>query len=250
MDFRNASRLFADPEFDGDPISILDVGEDDPIPVDPAPIDPPDGGDDDDWNSGGDGADDPATPRVKYRVNDVAVKIINERVQYYDKDGKLITESITDYSKKNILGEYATLDDFLQSWNESERKQAIIDELKERGVLLEALKEVAGNRDIDDFDLICHIAFDKKPLTKAERAANVRNRTYLSRYEGIAREVLSALLDKYAENGIADLEQVSILQIDPFRSIGDMKKIMNAFGGKPKYLHAVRQLENQIYKVA
>jgi type I restriction enzyme R subunit len=255
IDFRNASRLFADPEFDGDPISILDVGEDDPIPVDDAP----DGDDNsnptippiytDHDNGLGDNGE-VGEPHIKYRVNDVAVKIINERVQYYDKDGKLITESITDYSKKNILGEYATLDDFLQSWNESERKQAIIDELKERGVLLEALKGVAGNRDIDDFDLICHIAFDKKPLTKAERAANVRKRTYLSRYEGIAREVLSALLDKYAENGIADLEQVSILQIDPFRSIGDMRKIMNAFGGKGNYLHAVRQLENQIYKAA
>jgi type I restriction enzyme R subunit len=242
IDFRNASRLFADPEFDGDPISILDVGEDDPIPVDPEPTDQPDNGDD--------GTDDTPTLRVRYRVNDVVVKIINERVQYYDKNGKLITESIIDYSKKNILGEYATLDDFLQAWNESGRKQAIIDELKERGVLLEALKEAAGNQDIDDFDLICHIAFDKKPLTKAERAANVRKRTYLSQYEGIAREVLSALLDKYAENGIADLEQVSILQIDPFRSIGDIRKIIGAFGGKGNYLHAVQQLENQIYKVA
>jgi type I restriction enzyme R subunit len=189
-------------------------------------------------------------PRVKYRVNDVEVTILNERVQYYDVDGKLITESVTDYSKKNILGEYATLDDFLQAWNTSERKQAIIDELRERGVLLDALREAAGSRDVDDFDLICHIAFDKKPLTKAERAANVRKRDYLSQYEGIAREVLSALLDKYTTNGIADLEKVSILQIDPFRAFGDMKKIMKAFGGKREYIDAVKELQNQIYRAA
>jgi type I restriction enzyme R subunit len=249
MDFRNASRLFADPEFDGDPISIIDIGEDDPIPVEPEPTDPP-SGDDGGWDDPGDPGDDPPTPRFKYRVNDVEVKIINERVQYYDKDGKLITESITNYSKKNILGEYATLDDFLQAWRESERKQAIIDELKERGVLLDALKEAAGNRDIDDFDLICHIAFDKKPLTKKERADGVRKRDYLNQYEGIAREVLSALLDKYAENGIEDVEDVKILQIDPFRAIGDVRKIIGAFGSKVSYLHAVRQLEDQIYKAA
>ena len=113
--------------------------------------------------------------------------------------------------------------------------------------MLEALREIAGNRDIDDFDLICHIAFDKKPLTKSERAANVRKRDYLSRYEGIARDVLSALLDKYAANGIADLEQVGILQIDPFRDFGDMKSIIGIFGGKQKYLNAVKELQYQIY---
>ena len=243
MDFRNACRLFADPNFDGDPVSIVDEGEDGeniaPDPQEP-PTSPPEDGDD----------GDPPTPRIKYRVNDVDVMIINERVQYYDKDGKLTTESVTDYSRKNILGEFATLDDFISTWNTSDRKQAIVDELKERGVLLDALREAAGNRDIDDFDLVCHIAFDKKPLTKAERVDSVRKRDYLSQYEGVAREVLDALLDKYAANGIADLEQVSTLQIDPFRSIGDLRKIINAFGGKQKYLLAVQQLQNQIYTAA
>jgi type I restriction enzyme R subunit len=157
---------------------------------------------------------------------------------------------VTDYSKKNILGEYATLGDFLRAWNTSERKQAIIDELKERGVLLDALREASGNRNVDDFDLICHIAFDKKPLTKAERAANVRKSDYLSKYEGVAREVLSALLDKYTSNGIADLEQVDILRIDPFRTIADLRKILSAFGGKQEYLYAVKELQNQIYAAA
>ena len=238
MDFRNACRLFADPEFDGDPIIIIEDGGEIPSPPEPPTEAIP-----------GEGGESP-TPRVKYRVNDVEVTILNERVQYYDKDGKLITESVTDYSKKNILGKYATLDDFLMEWNTTGRKQAIIDELKDRGVLLDALREAAGSRDIDDFDLICHIAFDKKPLSRAERAANVRKRDYLSKYEGVAREVLTALLDKYTSNGIADLEQLDVLRIDPFRNIADLRKILNAFGGKQEYLSAVKQLQNQIYEAA
>jgi len=154
---------------------------------------------------------------------------------------------VTDYSKKNILGEYASLDDFLRAWNSENRKQTIIDELKERGVLLGALREAAGNRDIDDFDLICHIAFDKKPLTKAERANGVRKRDYLNRYEGLAREVLSALLDKYARDGISDIDDTKILVIDPLRTIAGAKKILAAFGGKNGYLTAVKELQDQIY---
>ncbi|MCL2187240.1 MAG: DEAD/DEAH box helicase family protein [Defluviitaleaceae bacterium] len=245
MDFRDACRLFADPDFDGDPIppdpddGEGDDGEAPDTPPTPNPPLPPDG----------DG-DKPPKPRIKYRVNDVEVTIINERVQYYDKDGKLITESVTDYSKKNILGGYATLDVFLRDWNASGRKLAIIDELKECGVLLEALREAAGNRDIDDFDLICHIAFDKKPLTKAERVANVRKRDYLNRYEGIARDVLSALLDKYAASGLTDLEKIDVLKIDPFRKIATARTIVNVFGGKEKYIEAIRELQNQIYAEA
>jgi type I restriction enzyme R subunit len=231
MDFRDNCRLFADPEFDGEP------EPDDNFPSAPPPRRTSN--------------DRPALPsRVVVFVNGVPVELLNERVSYLDTDGKLIIESVVAYSKMNILDKYATLDDFLSEWNTSGRKQAIIDELKERGVLLDALRDAAGNRDIDDFDLICHIAFDKKPLTKAERAANVRKQDYLNRYEGVAREVLSALLDKYTSNGIADLEQVDILRIDPFRTIADLKKIFNAFGGKQKYLYAVKELQNQIYAAA
>ena len=240
MDFRNATRLFADPDFDGEPI-VFDEDEiihDAPeTPETPCFPEPPT-----------DGAGEAPTTRVKYHVNDVDVKIINERVQYYDKDGKLITESVWDYSRKNILGEYAELSVFLNAWNSGTRKQAIIDELKERGVLLDALREAAGGRDIDDFDLICHIAFDKKPLTKAERVNNVKKRDYLGRYEGLAREVLDALLDKYAKAGIADLESVKILMIDPFRRLGSTEKIFNAFGGKQGYINAVTDLQKQIYE--
>ncbi|MCL2694579.1 MAG: DEAD/DEAH box helicase family protein, partial [Oscillospiraceae bacterium] len=204
MDFRGVCRLFADPDFDGAPIPVDEEENNDEKPAE-----------------GGGGGErrggEPPIPRMKYRVNDVEVTILNERIQYYDKDGKLITESVTDYSKKNILGEYATLGDFLRAWSSNERKQAIVEELKERGVLLDALREASGQYDIDDFDLICHIAFDRKPLSRSERANNVRKRDYLSRYEGLARDVISALLDKYAADGIANLEAVQVLTIDPFR---------------------------------
>ena len=242
MDFRNACRLFADPEFDGDPIVIIDDGGDNPeVPNDdpPATDDPP-------YNGNG-GSDEPSEPHHKFRVRGVEVTILNERVQYYDKDGKLITESVTDYSKKNILGEYATLDSFLRAWNSEEKKQAIIDELQERGVLLEALREASGNKDIDDFDLICHIAYDKAPLTKAERANNVRKRGYLYKYSGLAQEVLSALLDKYMNEGIQDIENIEILSNDPFRQFGTPMKIAKLFGGKAGYKKAIKELQDEIY---
>ena len=242
MDFRNACRLFADPEFDGDPIVVIDDGGDNPeVPNDNPPVtdDPP-------YNGNG-GGDEPSEPHHKFRVRGVEVTILNERVQYYDKDGKLITESVTDYSKKNILGEYATLDSFLRAWNSEEKKQAIIDELQERGVLLEALREASGNKDIDDFDLICHIAYDKAPLTKAERANNVRKRGYLYKYSGLAQEVLSALLDKYMNEGIQDIENIEILSNDPFRQFGTPMRIAKLFGGKAGYKKAVKELQDEIY---
>ena len=242
MDFRNACRLFADPEFDGDPIVVIDDGGDNPeVPNDNPPVtdDPP-------YNGNG-GGDEPSEPHHKFRVRGVEVTILNERVQYYDKDGKLITESVTDYSKKNILGEYATLDSFLRAWNSEEKKQAIIDELQERGVLLEALREASGNKDIDDFDLICHIAYDKAPLTKAERANNVRKRGYLYKYSGLAQDVLSALLDKYMNEGIQDIENIEILSNDPFRQFGTPMRIAKLFGGKAGYKKAVKELQDEIY---
>lgn len=242
MDFRNACRLFADPEFDGDPIVVIDDGGDNPdVPNEDPPVtdDPP-------YNGNGSG-DEPSEPHHKFRVRGVEVTILNERVLYYDKDGKLITESVTDYSKKNILGEYATLDSFLRAWNSEEKKQAIIDELQERGVLLEALREASGNKDIDDFDLICHIAYDKAPLTKAERANNVRKRGYLYKYSGLAQEVLSALLDKYMNEGIQDIENIEILSNDPFRQFGTPMKIAKLFGGKAGYQNAIKELQNEIY---
>ena len=242
MDFRNACRLFADPEFDGEPEGVEDDGDTSEVPI--PPID-----DNDDLIPPNEPKtpEDEKEPRKKVRVRGVDVNIINERVQYYDKDGKLITESITDYSRKNILGEYTNLNDFLSAWNGKEKKQAIIDELQEHGVLLEALREASGQADIDDFDLICHIAFDKAPLTKKERANNVRKKGYLYKYSELAQKVLEDLLDKYMNEGIYDIENLEILSNDPFRQFGTPMGIAKMFGGKNGYIQAIRDLQHQIY---
>lgn len=250
MDFRNASRLFADPDWDGEPVQIYEPDDGEEI----VPNVPDDGetetganGGNGDYGFGGTDDGEIKEPRAKYRVNDVEVNVISERVQYYDKDGKLITESITDYSKKNILNEFATLDNFLNRWNSEEKKEAIIEELKEQGVLLEALREDIGNPDIDDFDLICHIAFDKKPLTKAERANNVKKRGYLYKYSDMAQSVLERLLERYMNEGITDLENPQVLELDDFKEFGSPLKIVKLFGNKKKYIEAVKELEKEIY---
>ncbi|WP_300903120.1 EcoAI/FtnUII family type I restriction enzme subunit R [uncultured Clostridium sp.] len=249
MDFRNASRLFADPDWDGEPVQIYEPNEDNGEDI----IPPEDERDTNGENGNGDygfgGADggEIKEAREKYRVNDVEVTVISERVQYYDKDGKLITESIKDYSKKNILNEFATLDNFLNRWNSEEKKEAIIDELKEQGVLLEALREDIGNPDIDDFDLICHIAFDKKPLTKAERANNIKKRGYLYKYSDMGQRVLEKLLERYMNEGITDLENPQVLELDDFKEFGSPLKIVKLFGNKKKYIEAVKELEKEIY---
>lgn len=258
MDFRNASRLFAEPSFDGDPVQIYVPEDDDPIvppnpPDDPTvPPNPSEGQNGNEPPDNGTGfgfyGDDGGNGKPKfYRVNDVQVYVLSERVQYYDKDGKLTTESLSEYSKKNILEKYATIDRFLSVWNGEERKQAIIDELKEHGVLLEALKEEAGNKDLDDFDLICHLAFDKKPLTKAERANNVKKKGYIYKYSDMAQQVLEALLEKYKDMGIIELEDTKILELKDFEKFGSPLKIVKFFGGKAGYLKAIKELEQELY---
>lgn len=257
MDFRNVCRLFADPDFDGDPVVIIDAG-------DGGDSWNPDDGNDPSNVDGSEVTEAPGVPEdlsrvgtslgekqntVKIRVNGVDVTIINERVQYCDINGKLITESIKDYSKRNILDEYATLDDFLNAWTNTEQKKAIIEELESRGVLLDALKEESG-KDLDDFDLILHIAYDKKPLTKRERVEHVKKKGYLYKYSGVCQEVLSALLEKYMDEGISELEDTRILNNSPFDRIGSPKKIAKLFGGKEAYLKAVKELERAIYEAA
>ncbi len=254
MDFRNASRLFADPGFDGKPEVVIDISGDEPI-VDP-PVEGNEGEDDSNipeggnperpTADGGEGFDDEDKPR-KYYVGDVLVKVLSERVQYVDKDGKLITESLIDYTKKNILNQYARLDDFLRRWTQAQKKQAIIEEMKEEGVLLEAIREEIGNAEVDDFDLICHLAYDKKPLTKVERASNVKKRHYLFKYSELAQQVLGALLEKYADEGIREIEETKVLQLEEFAKFGSPMKIVKEFGGKEKYQEAIRELENEIY---
>ena len=256
MDFRNASRLFADKDFDGTPDVVIDIPNGGEM-VDP-PVNPVDSlSEMENDEPIQDVQNIPGTSLLvtqpdgdmpkKYYVSDVEVTVISERVQYIDKDGKLITESLIDYTRKNILSQYARLDDFLSRWTKAQRKQAIIDELKEEGVLLDAVREETGKTDIDDFDLICHLAYDKAPLTRLERANSVRKRGYLYRYAELAQKVLGTLLDKYADEGIKDIEDTKVLQLKEFAEYGSPMKIAKAFGGKEGYQQAVRELENEIF---
>ena len=238
LDFKNATRMFADPGFDGDPpVVYVDSltpkdGQDSKLFVDPpvSPVDPP-------------------QSRVKYYVSSLPVEVVGEQVQYY-WNGSLHTESLVDYTKKNVREQYATLDDFIQKWNGDEKKAAICEELEVRGIFLDQLREQSGKDDIDDFDLICHIAYDAKALTRSERANNVRKRGYLYQFSDAARQVLEALLDKYATAAIRDLDDIKILQLSEFREIGSPKQIVMIFGGKEGFLQAAQALENELYRQA
>ena len=238
MDFRNVTRLFADPEWDG------------PIEMDPGfgtggtkPATPPDGAGDPPG-----GAPPPQSPKPIVDRNGCKVEIIHKTVSVYDANGKLLRqESVVDYTKENIRGEYASLDNFIRQWSAQEKKEQIRDLLRERGIDLELLKADQGMADVDDFDFICHVAFDKKPLTRKERANNVKKRDFFSKYSGVAREVLEALLDKYMNTGIYEIEKTEILKLDPFLKLGKPAKIAGYFGGKQGYLKAVQELEQAIY---
>ena len=237
MDFKKATELFRDPDFDGEPVVIFEPKDDeDPVPPDP---EGPDGdGDDEGGNEG----------EKKYVVNGVPVSIIAERVEYYGPDGNLITESYRDFSRKQIKAEFASLDDFLRRWNTAEKKQAIIELLEEHGIILDNLAEEVG-KDYGDFDLICHIAYDQPPLTRRERANNVKKRNYFTKYGEQARAVLNALLDNYADEGIESLENAKVLKLKPFSDMGTPMEIINkVFGGKAKYEKAVLELEQELFK--
>lgn len=256
MDFRKATNIFARPEFDGDPVQIYEPKPDEPVvPPDDNDNTEPDTGDDTPNTPGFkptvpdiDINEDDDQPK-KYYVNQVAVSVVNERVQYYGKDGKLITESLKDYSKKNIEEEFKSLDNFIQKWNESEKKEELIKELAEHGVLLEALREEVG-QDLDAFDLICHVAFDQPALTRKERANNVRKRNYFTKYSETAQKVLNSLLDKYEQEGIVSIEQGSILKVQPLNQIGSAVELVRAFGKKKDFDQAIKDLENEIYNIA
>ena len=238
MDFRNVCRLFSDPDFDGDPIPVDDDGGQPGGKTMP-----------DTESTDGKGKGD-EQKKVIPRVNGVEVRVLNERVQYYDKDGKLITGSITDYSRRNILQRYATLDAFLHAWDAEERKATIVEELENQGVLLSELREAAGDPTIDDFDLICHVAFDKPPLTRAERVRNVRKGGYLHKYSDQARAVIEALLDKYKDSGITQLEDLRVLQVEPFSAMDSPMNLAQRFGGRDQFLQALHELRSQLYTVA
>jgi type I restriction enzyme R subunit len=235
LDFKKATELFKDPDFDGEPVVIFEPPDDDDI-VPPDPPEPPD----DDGDDGGEG-------RTKYVVNALPVRIISERVQYYGPDGNLITESYRDYTRKQIKAEFASLDEFLRRWNSAEKKQAIIDLLEEHGIVLANLAEQIG-KEYGDFDLICHIAYDQPPLTRKERADKVRKRNHFSKYGEQARAVLQGLLDRYADEDIRSLENPKVLNLKPFQEIGTpMEIINNHFGGKANYDKALQELEQQLF---
>lgn len=237
MDFKKATELFKDEDFDGEPVVIYEPGDDD----DPVPPDPPDDGDG-------------TTLKIeepegvyKARVSGVPVKIIAERVQYLSEEGQLITESYRNYSRKKIRSEFSSLDDFLRAWNDAKKKQLIIDELEGHGIDFAHLeKEIA--KGCGAFDLICHIAYDQPPLTRAERANNVKKRNYFTKYGDKARAILEALLDKYANEDIRAIESAKVLRYRPFNEIGTPVEIINeVFGGKDGYEHAIEELEHAIY---
>ncbi|MBX9609190.1 MAG: DEAD/DEAH box helicase family protein [Gammaproteobacteria bacterium] len=240
MDFKRATALFADPAFDGDPVQIYEPGANDPaVPAEPA--------DADGLQGDGDALVDMPPGTRKYYVDDVAVTIASERVQYLDANGKLITESLKDYTRKTVRANYASLDGFLTRWRDAERKQAILEELAGQGVFLDELAEQVG-ADFDAFDLVCHVAFDQPPLTRRERAERVKKHNVFGRYGEQARAVLDALLQKYADNGIRSMESMEILKVEPLTRFGTPLEILKLFGGKAPYLAAIHDLEAQLYQ--
>lgn len=268
LDFRNATDLFADKDFDGDPIRVKPVSEKEDLSLvvieeeentikvldevtgeeiqfEKAKIRYPDGSQlEGNWVT-----KEPTPHREKIYVNGVDVTVLVSREMYFDQHGKPITTNLKDHTKEIIKAKFASLNDFLNKWNETDRKEVIIEELQKQGVLVEALYE-AVNKQVDLFDLICHVAFDQPPLTRKERANNVKKRNYFTKYGEQARKVLEALLDKYADEGIDNIESIEVLRVKPFDEFGSPVEIIQEFGSKEKYLQAVKELENELYKSA
>ena len=264
VDFRGASSHFADKDFDGDPVQIYEPGEHDPVV--PPELPQPDGGDDippqpgedeevidnppplDPLEPPGPPPPPPPQPRIKTYIHGKPVSVIAERIEYLDEDGKLITESLRDYSRKTIRAQYASMEKFLARWNAAERKEAVIEELAAEGLLLDPLLEEVG-KDLDPFDLICHIAFDRPPLTRRERVMNVRKRDVFTKYGPQARAILEALLAKYQDEGVVGgLDNVHILEIPPFNEMGTPLQLIRQFGDKASFEQAVHELQAALYQ--
>ena len=265
LDFRNATDLFADKDFDGDPIRVKPVSQDEDLSMvvideeedtvtvldqesgeeikfEKAKIRYPDGSPlNGNWVA--------REPREKIYVNGVDVSVLVSREMYFDQHGKPITTSLKDHTKEIINENFASLDDFLNKWNTTERKEAIITELQDQGIMVEALYDAVGKQ-VDLFDLICHVAYDQPPLTRKERANNVKKRNYFTKYGDQAKQVLEALLDKYADEGITNMESIEVLRVNPFDAFGSPVEIISNFGSKEKYLQAVKELEFELYKTA
>jgi type I restriction enzyme R subunit len=265
LDFRNATDLFADKDFDGDPIRVKPVSQDEDLSMvvieeeentikvldqesgeeivfEKVSIRYPDGSHlKGNWIA--------REPREKIYVNGVDVSVLVSREMYFDQHGKPITTSLKDHTKEIIKENFASLDDFLTKWNTNERKEAIIAELQDQGVMVEALYDAVGKQ-VDLFDLICHVAYDQPPLTRQERANNVKKRNYFTKYGQQAKQVLEALLDKYADEGITNIESIEVLRLNPFDTFGSPVEIISNFGSREKYLQAVKELETELYKTA
>jgi type I restriction enzyme R subunit len=255
IDFRGASSHFADPDFDGEPVQIYEPGADDPI----APPDdvPPTGEDgemlpekpgQDETIVGGPRDPPPTGGKIrKVYVDGVDARIIAERVEYLDENGKLVTESLRDFTKAALKKRFASLDNFLKRWKAAERKQAIVEELEAEGLPFDPIAEELG-KDLDPFDLICHVAFDKKPLTRRERAENVKKRDVFTKYNGQARAVLDALLTKYADEGVLNLDDTNVLRIPPLSSLGTPLQLIKSFGDRQSFERAVHELQSELYE--
>ena len=254
LDFKRATELFADKDFDGEPVQVYEPQPGEPMapppPVDWPPTAQPGGAGPDAWppttagpGEGGAGTD---APRKYTLGNNVTVAVARERVQYLNADGKLITESLRDYTRINLLKKYDSLDQFLQTWQQADRKAALLAELESEGVLLDALAAEVG-KDLDPFDLLLHVAYDQPPLTRRERAQRVKKRNVFTQYGPVARKVLDALLDKYADEGIATIESNEVFKLQPFTDLGSPVELVRSFGGRPQYLSALQTLERELY---
>lgn len=245
MDFRNVTNMFADPEFDGEPIQIYTM-KDGNIQIMEEEGEYSEEGETILVNPDVNISEEPSIVK-KYYVKNIEIKVINEVVQYHDPSGKLITESLKDYTKKNIQKEYRSLNDFINKWTTIERKQAIIEELENEGILFEALRDEVGD-EYDPFDLILHIAYGQKPLTRRERARKVQQDSYFNKYGEKAREIIGALLEKYTDEGIENLENPEVLKVSPLNKLGRPLEIMNLFGGAAGYKKMIKEIEMRLYK--
>jgi type I restriction enzyme R subunit len=256
IDFKRATDNFADPKFDGEPVQIYEPTPDQPVappeqPGDtPFPVNPPSGTPAEQDGgifapASGNGSTDTGEPK-KYVLGNVSVSVARERVQYLNADGKLITESLRDYTRINLVKQYDSLDKFLQAWNHAERKAVLIEELERQGVFIDALAAEVG-QDLDPFDLLLHVAYNQPTLTRRERANRVKKRNVFTQYGAVARKVMDALIDKYADEGIATIESNEVLKVQPFTDFGSPVELIKSFGGRPQYLSAIQTLERELY---
>lgn len=248
IDFRNVTRLFADPDFDGEPMKSEEYEinkRENEYKFDNDDISAVNAAETEEKTEHTLPAEDNG-PK-KYYVDNVEVSILKDIVKYVDYNGKLVTESFKDYTRKNLKTKYATLDKFLQAWNSAEKKSIIIDEMEKAGIFMDELK-ANTKKDLDPFDMLCHIAYDKPPLTKKERIANVKKRNYFAKYGAKVQEVINALLDKYAETDIQNLETIEILKLEPVNKIGNPMYILNTiFKGRKNFENIIKELETEIY---